>query len=276
MKILIADDTPEIVSLMRLFLQKKLHNVDVAENGKQALAMIISNNYDLAFMDHNMPEMTGLELVKYIRTNNIPTKTIILTGYSGMKDFFAKSVGADEYLSKPCELEDIAAILDKYETNQTPKIQEAIESKDEIKPQSAHDDNPQANQSLGKRIMVVDDEPHIVKLIELRLKANGYQVQTAVNGKECLEKIPDFKPDLILLDVMMPVLDGYSTIIAMREMRLAEDSAFPEIPVLVLSARADNVIKEFMEKEEIKGYISKPFKSEELMKKIEEILGKKG
>ncbi|MFH1062227.1 MAG: response regulator [Candidatus Omnitrophota bacterium] len=273
MKILIADDTQEIVSLMRDFLKKKSHDVDIADNGKQALAMIMKNNYDLAFMDHNMPEMTGLELVKFIKANNIPTKTVILTGYSGMKDFFAKSVGADEYLSKPCELEDIALILDKYDPNKTSKTIESVVEKIGSDLQSSYSN---IKVPTGKKIMVVDDEPHIVKLIELRLKANGYQVQTASNGKECLEKILDFNPDLIVLDVMMPVMDGYSMIIAMREMRLAEDDSFPNVPVLILSARVDNVIKELLETEDIKGYLTKPFKSEELLKKIEEILGKKG
>jgi len=269
MKILIADDTPGIVSLMQAFLRKKSHDVDIAENGKQALAMIINNNYDIAFMDHNMPEMTGLELVKYIKANNIQTKTVILTGYSGMKDFFAKSLGADEYLSKPCELEDIAAILEKYNKGVNPPIVEKIVAE----PPVVKQDSIAAN---GKKIMLVDDEPNIIKLIQLRLKANGYRVETAYNGKECLDKIPAFQPDLILLDVMMPVMDGYSTIIAMREMRLAADDTVPPIPVLVLSARVDNVIKEFMEKEEIRGYITKPFKAEYLLKKIEEIFEEKG
>jgi CheY-like chemotaxis protein len=272
MKILIADDTPEIVSLMQTFLKKKSHEVDIADNGKQALAMIIKNKYDLVFMDHNMPEMTGLELVKFIKANNIPTKTVILTGYSGMKDFFAKSVGADEYLSKPCELEEISAILEKYDQAGKPEINKPVADKMGSALSSFARDNTSL---IGKKIMVVDDEPHIVKLIEVRLKANGYQVVTASNGKECLDKILDFNPDLIVLDVMMPVLDGYSTIIAMREMRLADEDNYPHIPVLVLSARLDNVIKELLETEDIKGYLTKPFKSEELLAKIEEILGKK-
>lgn len=272
MKILIADDTPEIVSLMRAFLQKKLHEVDIADNGKQALDMIVKNKYDMAFMDHNMPEMTGLELVKFIKANNIPTKTVIFTGYSGMKDFFAKSVGADEYLSKPCELNDITAIIEKYDKKNY-QINESAAIKVDSNPQSLE---PKINLTAGKRIMVVDDEPHIVKLIQVRLQANGYQVQTASNGKECLDKILDFNPDLIVLDVMMPVMDGYSMIIAMRELRFDEDNNFPNVPVLILSARVDNVIKEFMEKEEIKGYLTKPFKAEDLLEKIEEILGKKG
>ena len=116
MNILIADDSREITSLMKTFLEKKGHEADVAEDGKQALEMVKTNKYDLAFFDHNMPEMTGMELVKFIKQNNIKTKTVILSGYSGMGDSFAKIIGADDYLSKPCQLVEIEAIISKYES----------------------------------------------------------------------------------------------------------------------------------------------------------------
>jgi len=270
MKILIADNVQGIVDLMREFMKKKGHTVDAANNGKQALDMIKQNNYDLAFLDHNMPEMTGLEIIKYIKQNKISTKTVLFTGYTGMKDSFAKSLGADEYLSKPCELEDILTILIKYE-------QGVCDLKDNPVIDTVAQDVPvknplKADSSNSKKIMVVDDEPNIVRLIGGRLKANGYQVETAGNGKECLDKISDFKPDLIVLDVMMPVMDGYSTIIAMKEMKAVDDD-FPDIPVLILSAKADEVIRQLIENESIKGYLTKPFKSDELLGKIKEVLG---
>ena len=118
MNILIADDTQEVIALMKAFLEKKGHDIDIADDGQKALEKIKTNKYDLAFFDHNMPEMTGMELVKFIKQNNIKTKTVILSGYSGMKDSFAKIIGADDYLSKPCELEDIEAIIKKYEVEE--------------------------------------------------------------------------------------------------------------------------------------------------------------
>ncbi|MFH1092791.1 MAG: response regulator [Candidatus Omnitrophota bacterium] len=253
MNILIADDTREITTLLRVFLEKKGHTADVAENGKQALDMIRTNKYDLAFFDHNMPDMTGLELVKFIKQNNIKTKTVILSGYSGMGDSFAKIIGADAYLSKPCGLEDIEAIVKKY----------APEESRDIK-------------SKKKKILVVEDEANIAKLIKARLNANGYDVLTVNNGKECLASFDSFKPDLVFLDVMMPVMDGYSTIAAMKEQKLIGEDSNVKIPVVMLSAFADEKIKNFMQKQDIRGYITKPFKAEDLLVKIEEILGKKG
>ncbi len=253
MNILIADDTREITSLMKTFLQKKGHKTDVAEDGKEALEMIKTNKYDLAFFDHNMPEMTGMELVKFIKQNNIKTKTVILSGYSDMQDSFAKIIGADDYLSKPCRLEDIEVIIEKY----APKNVSNIGSK-------------------KKKILVADDEAHIAKLIKARLEANGYDVLAVANGKECLENLDSFNPDLVLLDVMMPVMDGYAVIAAMKEKQLSGDSSNVKTPVVVLSAFADEKIKNFMQKQDIRGYVTKPFKAEELLAKIEEIIGEKG
>jgi len=114
MKILVADDNKDFTDILKIFLEKKGHTVTVATDGSEALGYIKSDVYDLAFVDHNMPEITGIELIKFAKKNAIRTKMIILTGYPSMRDFFAKSVGADGYLNKPCNLEDVEKIVNKY------------------------------------------------------------------------------------------------------------------------------------------------------------------
>lgn len=86
---------------------------------------------------------------------------------------------------------------------------------------------------MGKKILVVEDEPHIRMSMEARLKANGYIVTTAENGQQGLEKVKADLPDLILMDVMMPVLDGYQTLA-----KLKESDSTKAIPVIMLTARA--------------------------------------
>jgi CheY-like chemotaxis protein len=125
---------------------------------------------------------------------------------------------------------------------------------------------------VKKRILVVDDEPHIIKLLESRLKAHNYEVITARDGEECLKKLVSEKPNLVILDIMMPKMDGYSTLIAMREMREVTEE-LPKIPVIVLSARADSRVRELVEREEIEGYILKPFKADQLLEEIKKIFG---
>ncbi len=116
MWILVADDNKEWGGILRIFLEKKGHKVNVVCDGEEALKELKKGNYDIAFIDHNMPEVTGLELVKFVKENQLKTKTVILTGYPSMKDFFAKSIGADDYLAKPCSLEEIEQIVNKYKT----------------------------------------------------------------------------------------------------------------------------------------------------------------
>ena len=114
MKILIADDEKRIVDLLREFLEKKGHSVDVVFDGKKALELIKETGFDIVFLDENMPELTGLEIVKYIKQNNFKIKSVILTGYPCINEEFSEIVGADEYLEKPVDLSKIEEIVNKY------------------------------------------------------------------------------------------------------------------------------------------------------------------
>jgi DNA-binding response OmpR family regulator len=114
MKILVADDESRVVVSLERFFIRRGYVVDVALNGAVALELIEQNNYDFIFLDHNMPELTGVELVKYIKQNNVSAKVVMVTGYPKVDEFFARLIGVDEYLEKPINLEIIDAIIDKY------------------------------------------------------------------------------------------------------------------------------------------------------------------
>jgi len=123
---------------------------------------------------------------------------------------------------------------------------------------------------MAMKILVVDDEPHVVRLIKSRLEANNYQVITANDGEECLKKLTAEKPDLIILDIMMPNMDGYSTLIAIKEMREITGQ-IPQTPIIILTARVDARIKELVEKEQIQAYLIKPFDAKALLETIEKL-----
>ena len=114
MKILIADDEKEIVEIMRSFLSKKGFSVDIAFDGVAALESIKTNGYDLVFLDENMPELTGLEIVKRIKADFENLKIVMVTGYQAIKEDFAKLVGVDDYLEKPIDLRKIEEMVNKY------------------------------------------------------------------------------------------------------------------------------------------------------------------
>jgi DNA-binding response OmpR family regulator len=114
MKILVADDEEKIVEQLKKYLEKNKYSVDTALDGERALKLIKENNYDIVFLDDNMPWLTGLEIVEYIKKNKLNPKTVILTGYPYIDEKFSKYVGADEYLDKPVDLKKINEIIKKY------------------------------------------------------------------------------------------------------------------------------------------------------------------
>jgi two-component system alkaline phosphatase synthesis response regulator PhoP len=120
------------------------------------------------------------------------------------------------------------------------------------------------------RVLVVDDEADIVSTIQYRLEFCEFEVITATNGKEGLEKAANEKPDLILLDISMPVMNGHE----MLE-RLKNRPDLKDIPVIVLSAYSD--ARDIAKAADlgIVDYVTKPFDFTELMEKISNALGNK-
>ncbi len=117
-----------------------------------------------------------------------------------------------------------------------------------------------------KKILIADDEPEIVDIVKKMLEER-YEVITAYDGEECLKKAKKEKPDLILLDILMPKLDGWETL-----KKLKEDEELKDIPVSMLTAlplTPEDTKNKPIDK--IENYIVKPFRKEVLLKKIEDI-----
>ena len=123
---------------------------------------------------------------------------------------------------------------------------------------------------MGKKILVVDDEPTIVKMLESRLKAEGYEVLTAHSGEEGLEQCKSSKPDAVILDIVMPDMDG--SVVAAH---MQEDPNLKPIPIIFLTA----VVKpqEVPKDGKIGGhyFLSKSFKMKELLEILKKILPEK-
>lgn len=115
-----------------------------------------------------------------------------------------------------------------------------------------------------RTILVVDDEEQLALAIKIRLQAKGYQVLTAANGRQALELITQQPPDLIILDILMPIMDGYS---CLRELNRRFGRG--RIPVVVLTAR--DRMKDLFELEGIDDYIVKPFDHEDLLLRLERV-----
>ena len=100
MKILIADDAKDVVELLKTSLEKDGHTVVTAFEGDVRHELIQKEPFDFAFLDHDMPEVTGLDIIKYVKKNNIPMKTIMITGHDKTDWSFADAAGAEAYLSR--------------------------------------------------------------------------------------------------------------------------------------------------------------------------------
>jgi DNA-binding response OmpR family regulator len=120
------------------------------------------------------------------------------------------------------------------------------------------------------RILVVDDEPELVELVKIRLEANGYQVLTAYDGQEGLDKARNEKPDLIILDLMLPKMDGYKVC-----RMLKFDEKYNKIPIMLFTARAQESDRKMGEEVGAEAYITKPFEPQILLGKIKELLAKR-
>ena len=118
------------------------------------------------------------------------------------------------------------------------------------------------------KILVVDDEIYIVHILDFSLGMEGYEVLTALDGEQALEKARAGHPDLIVLDIMMPKLDGYETC-----KMLKADPATRDIPVILLSAKGRNVDQKVGFEVGADDYITKPFSPRKLVERINALLG---
>jgi len=118
-----------------------------------------------------------------------------------------------------------------------------------------------------KRILVVDDEIYIVHILEFSLTMEGYSVLTASDGEEALQVIERERPDLVVLDIMMPRLDGYEVC---RRLRATEE--YRSLPVILLSAKGRSIDRDAGLQAGADDYIIKPFSPRKLLEKIRELL----
>ncbi len=122
---------------------------------------------------------------------------------------------------------------------------------------------------MNKKILIVDDEPSIVRLLSMRLKAKGYEIVEAFDGLECVKVALKEVPDLILLDIKMPLMNGINAF-----EKLIRRETTKQIPVLFMTAYPSTVITNQVLKMGAKGCISKPFIRVDFEKTIDMIINK--
>jgi two-component system alkaline phosphatase synthesis response regulator PhoP len=120
---------------------------------------------------------------------------------------------------------------------------------------------------MGKKILVVDDEPDLLKVTLLRLKKTGYEVYSGVDGREVLDIVRRVMPDLIILDVYLPGLNGDKVARILKK-----DDKLKHIPIILISATTGTLEERAMDSGSV-AYLSKPFEPEELVGIVKKMLG---
>jgi two-component system alkaline phosphatase synthesis response regulator PhoP len=118
------------------------------------------------------------------------------------------------------------------------------------------------------KVLVVDDEVYILHILDFSLNAEGYEVITAEDGEQALAKAKSEQPDLVVLDVMMPKIDGYE---ACR--KLKQDPKMKDVPVILLTAKGRDIDRKLGLEVGADDYITKPFSPNKLIEKIGSFLG---
>lgn len=122
---------------------------------------------------------------------------------------------------------------------------------------------------MTKRILYIEDDLEMIDLVKMILSRKGYDIIGAHGGQQGLDQIEIEKPDLILLDLMMPDIDGWNVY-----QNLKSNEATNQIPVIVITAKAQSIDRVLgLQIAKVDGYITKPFRSEELISSIENFLG---
>ncbi len=118
-----------------------------------------------------------------------------------------------------------------------------------------------------KKILVIDDEEDMQKLLKMRLEQENFSVALAGDGDVGVKAAEQEMPDLIILDIMMPKMDGYTCLKEIRNLPKTKD-----VPILMLSGKEEEKVRDLFAFQKISGYIEKPFELDDLVAKIKELL----
>lgn len=119
------------------------------------------------------------------------------------------------------------------------------------------------------KIMVVDDDPEISSLVQYTLESMGHKIKVCENGRDVLDTMHTFKPELLVLDVMLPGIDGFSL-----ATQITEDEELKEIPIIILSALEPSRTM-FQSITQVTAFLSKPFNTDDFLEAVKTALGKK-
>ena len=280
-RILVVDDNELNIKVASVLLKKYHFNIDSCTSGIECIAKIKNNEkYDIIFLDDMMPRLSGRDTLKRLKEMpnfNIPVIALTANAITGMKQEYL-SCGFDDYLSKPIEKLELERVIKKYVNKMNSKsantnmfkstksvldkeftIELPVLSSNTINEEHHSDENI-------KNVLLVDDNELNIKVAELALRKYNLNITSVKSGSEAIEKVIMNKYDLILLDEMMPEMDGCTTL---DNLKTIEEF---NTPVIMMTASNEDEVKQKIEEHGFTGYLGKPINKDSLDKIIKETL----
>ena len=263
-KILAVDDEPMIIQFYQAALGDQGYQVATAKDGREGLAQVASFQPDVILLDVVMPELDGFQVTERLKadpaTAGIPI--ILVTGLGSIEDRVkGLEAGADDFLGKPFNLDEL--LVRVRSLVKLKKLQDQLRQVEAASPQAGR---PAATAAFPERkpvILVVEDDERIIKICATVLGSGGYQVVSAPDGPGMFLAIERDVPDLIILDLMLPGMDGVEVLGKIKENPLARD-----VPVVVLTAIGDLKTKVKTLQIGADDYLVKPVSSLELLARV--------
>ena len=252
--LLVVDDDENNRTILSRRLEKEGYTVATTGNGREALNLLRFEQFDLILLDVMMPEMDGYEVLLRIKadSNSLDTPVIMVSAIKD-KDCVVNclQLGASDYLLKPYNMGIVKS-----------RIWRCLGTWRGVD----HERNWRVDMQ-NSNVLIVEDDEFNRDLLQRRVKQSGFKTSCAKNGKEALEVLENEKFDLLLLDLMMPGIDGIEVL-----KRIKADKKHMEIPVIMVSALDDSESIATCMKHGATDYITKPFNAVLLRARIESVL----
>jgi CheY-like chemotaxis protein len=246
--VLLVDDDPDILEGLKAVLESQPYRVETAQDGEHCLERIAVELPDLMILDLLMPRMDGFAVIREIRSNpHYATLSIIIL---------------------TTVIEDASRRRYELETGLDMDVQDYVE-----KPVAPAELLERVARVLEQPfILVADDDPDVLESIVTVLRSQPLRLQTATDGRQCLEIARKRMPDLLILDLLMPRMDGFAVI---RELR--RDPTFADLPIMVLTAVVEDASYRRYELEtgsrmKVQEYLEKPVAPTELLRRVKQLL----
>ncbi len=228
-KILIIEDEASLSSVLKTKLKKSGYDAEVAEDGEAGYEKIKQWNPELILLDIVMPKMDGYKVLERMNDDNIKIPVIVISN-SGQPVELDKTrrLGAvDHFIKTQFEPKEV---IDKVKHYLSKNEIKTIE-KDKSSTKTQGNDNGNTNKQDVK-VLIVEDDSFLRDLCIKKLSKKGFTVYEAVDGEKALNQLEKMRPDIILLDIILPVIDGFDVL---KKIKTNEDESIKNIPVLVLS-----------------------------------------